>query len=361
MEQDSLKQSIDKMGIYELRQFARQMGVPSPTTKKRNELIDLIQKYSNGSQTLTAQNKKGRPPKNVQSVASYFDVVIPEEFKIKDEMMSNTLVFSNNVSQSKKIAIEGYLSVNENGYFYIDNINPLTKKIKVFVPNKLVENAFVVGDYITGYAITADDKLYGLLDNTNGTLKMPIEANYDDVCEMTGVKINDRISEGDRILLETRQMKEFFTKAEQEQMALSGYEIVYFCINATSETYAYIKLKLGGKKFVTSFDGTYKQIYENCKNMINHVKSLISHGKKVIIYAYDIRQVLTALDLYFASQGSLVVNQHTLEALEIVKQIFALGRCVRGGASASIVASVTDMEDEFIKNNILGGATKVIK
>ena len=33
---------VKKLGIFELRGLAREVGVSSPTTKKREELIDLI-------------------------------------------------------------------------------------------------------------------------------------------------------------------------------------------------------------------------------------------------------------------------------------------------------------------------------
>lgn len=362
MEQTALKQSVEKMGIYELRQFARQMGVPSPTTKKRDELIFLIEEYSKkGSAVQKKSNKKGRPPKTVKSVASYFDMMVPDEFKSYDEFSSNILVFRDSTLETKSVLVEGYLQISESGYYYLDNKCKFSKAIKVFIPEKLVINNFVVGDYIKGYAVTTDDKCYGMLENTNGTLKMPIECSYDDVCEMTNKSITAKVNEGDRVLVETSDIKGFFENALTETSSLNGYEVVYLGANLSSEVFAYARIKLTGTFFLSTFEDSYKDVYENCKIMIDYVKSLVCHGKKVLIYVSDIVQILDALDFYFASNGKIMIKNHTLEAIEIVKQIFAMGRCVKGGASASLIASVNDLENEFVKNNLKLIATKTIK
>ena len=41
---------LKNLGIYELRELARNLGIASPTTKKRNELCELIIKVSKGEQ-----------------------------------------------------------------------------------------------------------------------------------------------------------------------------------------------------------------------------------------------------------------------------------------------------------------------
>ena len=85
-----LGKSLKTMGIYELREFARQIGVVSPTTKKRAELISAIEAINNGEVKVSQKTKKGRPPKSVKSVASYYDMLIPEELKTKDELEDQT-------------------------------------------------------------------------------------------------------------------------------------------------------------------------------------------------------------------------------------------------------------------------------
>ena len=43
---DFKKETLKELGVYELRELARMLGVPSPTTKRREELEEDIITYS---------------------------------------------------------------------------------------------------------------------------------------------------------------------------------------------------------------------------------------------------------------------------------------------------------------------------
>lgn len=51
--------NYDDYSIYELRLIARQKGIKSPTTKKKQQLIEALN--SNASTTKTRKPQKGRP------------------------------------------------------------------------------------------------------------------------------------------------------------------------------------------------------------------------------------------------------------------------------------------------------------
>ena len=56
---------LNTLGIYELRELARSIGVSSPTTKKREQLCTEILDISSGAVKVGAkQNKKGPSAKN---------------------------------------------------------------------------------------------------------------------------------------------------------------------------------------------------------------------------------------------------------------------------------------------------------
>ena len=55
---------LKSLGVYELRELARRLGVSSPTTKKRKQLEQEILKISKGEQIAEGKKtNKGRPPK----------------------------------------------------------------------------------------------------------------------------------------------------------------------------------------------------------------------------------------------------------------------------------------------------------
>ena len=60
---------IRELGVFELRGLAREIGITSPTTKKREELINLIlEKIQDGAVIEHLEKKKGRPYKKLASI-----------------------------------------------------------------------------------------------------------------------------------------------------------------------------------------------------------------------------------------------------------------------------------------------------
>lgn len=79
--------NFENYTIYELRNYARQVGVKSPTTKKRQDLLCEIEKINKGEIIPLTNNKKGRPCKNVNksvlSDSGFKRVVCVDEEELK--------------------------------------------------------------------------------------------------------------------------------------------------------------------------------------------------------------------------------------------------------------------------------------
>ena len=57
------EQELSRMSIFQLRDTARQIGVASPTSKKKEELIKMYLDISTGKAQPAAKTRRGRPPK----------------------------------------------------------------------------------------------------------------------------------------------------------------------------------------------------------------------------------------------------------------------------------------------------------
>ena len=53
--------NYERFGIYDLRTIARRLGVHSPTTKKKKQLIEEIKKIKSGKLKPVELSKVGRP------------------------------------------------------------------------------------------------------------------------------------------------------------------------------------------------------------------------------------------------------------------------------------------------------------
>lgn len=71
MKQSYTKENLNQLGIFELREVARNIGVHLPTTYKKDELIEKIIQVANGFvDPFVPKTKKGRPPKSLISKKS---------------------------------------------------------------------------------------------------------------------------------------------------------------------------------------------------------------------------------------------------------------------------------------------------
>lgn len=57
-----IKESLDEISLYDLRRFAKEMGVKSPSMLRKKELIEAIIDVKRGNK-LPDKSKKGRPCK----------------------------------------------------------------------------------------------------------------------------------------------------------------------------------------------------------------------------------------------------------------------------------------------------------
>ncbi len=101
---------LNNYHIYELRNLARELGVHSPTTLRKNDLIKEIKKSSNNN-NFTKSNR-GRPPKT---------------FTAKFNLQQNFLTeyenqFENFIQRLELLKIFTYNIYNEIGY-YLNKIN----------------------------------------------------------------------------------------------------------------------------------------------------------------------------------------------------------------------------------------------
>ena len=58
------REQLDAKSIFEMRDLAKELGVSSPTKKKKGELVDIVFNISNGTITPPEAPRRGRPKKD---------------------------------------------------------------------------------------------------------------------------------------------------------------------------------------------------------------------------------------------------------------------------------------------------------
>ena len=75
---------LQKMTIYELRKYARKLGL-TPLVRKKAELIEMIEKQL-ANPTVTAKSRRGRPP-STETLQEKTIVKVTENRQNKEELV----------------------------------------------------------------------------------------------------------------------------------------------------------------------------------------------------------------------------------------------------------------------------------
>ena len=337
---------IESLGIYELRTLARKVGVQSPTTKKREELIALIKSQISSGESFEQKNKKGRPPKNLSSTDEFFDKIVSENEK---KEFCSELVFRDS-SDDKVIVSDASGTIEfEDDKFYIKNtaasrLFEFVELSKDFVKN----NNLCVGDYIEAQS-------FGYENNSWGCAKKIYSINYDiknKNLDINNIDIDKNltiikdIKQGERVLVcsPSNIRSTFESYLPYLKQIENNYKILIIANNVTPEEYIALTRSNSYIKFVTRFDDKTKKQENNIIKATNHIKQLLKYGENVFVIVYNIDDIISNINLLYMGY-----DKPSVESIEIIKKLLSLGKNIVGEASATICATYNKNNEDLLK------------
>ncbi len=376
---------LNNLGVYELRELARNLGVVSPTTKKREELCEQILKISSGEiKTETKRNNKGRPPKAVGKITSFVNDFIPEEIlriqKSPEFFDSNLLTLAQNPSlinclkNEKSEHIFGFVN-SINGHFYIKNTKTYNnlKDFVFYIPTELA-NKFCLrnGDKIVGSGKLSEINYCGIIENITkindeemgAYTSLKSRNNFDlssfEIPSQKETFLGKEYKKGERLL--------FFFDSQEDAIVkiLEGAEnsedkIILLGVELAPEIIYFIKSKPKIEAFTTSFYNTLEESYETILNAINYSNTLLQDGKSVKLFIFDLSGILTRLDLYFASETSKYLN-HSISSIQIIKKLIGSGKSFSKDLQLTTfgIAFTNERDSDFLKTELGKVFSKII-
>ncbi len=360
---------VKKLGIFELRGLAREVGVPSPTTKKREELIDnILDRINKGGLDEVVVTKKGRPFKKLAVV---------------DNLLNNMTLQDKFSNQTKLISYEDILSfaqvmpVISNVANQIGQFNGIVRQSAnsdilmfydfetaqaIFLPNELEFVSLIHnGDEVECRAKKINNNQYFAVEITaiNGMKPTEYKASHIDLGEQIISTANLNFSDK-KVFVGRRNLsivKENFYENENfdklaTQALKEGYKIVYLSLNSSIEDQ--IKLRYcQGKVLSTKFDDPCVQSLNKALDCISLCENLVTHGEKVLLIIPDIMNVVRALDYCFIDQAKMY--GHSMQSIIVAQKILSLGRAYKLGANVTIMlcCDENDAGDEFVTNQLI--------
>jgi len=143
------EKELNEYSIFALREVARRVGVSSPTSKKKDQLIKEILEINSGERKpQTEKNKQGRPPKNFGY--SFIDVLQPEN-SVLNTVQGPRIIFNQEIEP---------FEYNEcrTAWGYVETVNANTSFL--WVKNDLEFNCYLIPyNFVNEYKLKYGDML----------------------------------------------------------------------------------------------------------------------------------------------------------------------------------------------------------
>ncbi len=362
-----IDEEMEKLGIYELRALARKVGVSSPTTKKRDELISAIKDIQSGKSQPNLNNKFGRPVKQLASQDDLLaKLIINGDRELEEKMNPSPVIdslyikFEQEMPKSELplnynfIEVSGILRVTEKGAHYFLNYLKLSKKTYVLVDEQIVQKYNLIeGDLIYGTAYLSYDKAYAKIntvDLING-IKSTDNNYFDEIKLVIPYKEikNDGIKFGQCKIEEVSDLDDGINYINERIKEFNKQNIK--CVIVALEISIETKLKLdrleNATLIVSTLEDTATLSYEKLCDSLNHTQSLFKHNQNVVVFVMNVLNIYHILDVAF--KNNLMVHSEQTE--HTIRKLFAQTRASEN-ASVSLYAMYYYNQKELYKNEI---------
>lgn len=360
---------VKKLGIFELRGLAREVGVPSPTTKKRDQLIEgILERFYKGEIDEVVITKKGRPYKKLAVVDSILsNMTMHENFSNQTKLVSyeDILAFAQVMpvmggATNKEGTFSGIVRQSANDEFYMFYDFNTSNTIFLPVGLKFV-NLIKNGDEVECRAKMASSNQYFAVEiNKINKVKAssytpqkivlgePVISNQ--TIDFDGKKIY--VGRRNLIFVEENFYENKSFEKLEEQALKNGYNVVYLSLNSSIEDD--IKLKqFKGFVFSSKFNEISSKSLNQALDCVNLCENLLENGQKVLLVVPDIVNIIRVLDCCFVDENKMY--NHSMQSIVIVQKILSLGKAFSSGASITAVlgCSTYDKNDQFITEQLV--------
>ena len=382
----------ENMGIYDLRNYARHIGVKSPTTLKRDELIHRINEIIEGSAPKETLSKKGRPPKHKADSNFMLDMIIPDNlfnssnddryksfandmFKEDLNKYHNMLFEGSGSVKTENMVFSGYFDnySNDFGIAYFKGYMSGYNKENTIITLELIEKYNLRrGDYVVGSAKYIPSKNIMLatdIETINGETAKELKdrRNFADImpafpknavnfekCNDINLKIAQKycpIAEGSRTYIVKYQTEEYQTFVEDLLESLSNQNnlnTILVSIDDSPEDIYHIMERFPSIEICERRPSqTREQFFEQVDMATQNAMSKVEYDKKMAIVLYNANSFYNALVESIILTNKVSQTEASVVATNKLKDMFNLAK---NCGDSSLTMILINSNDQFVFN-----------
>ena len=344
---------LNQLGIYELRNIARSLGIPRPTTILRRELINAIITHDGDCYPEPERKNRGRPPRGAT-----FDITqvleAENDYQYSDDCVTNTI-----------ISASGFFHTSPNGQGMLIG----TELCAYHVSNKHITlNMLAMGDFLeakatysTGrgaYVVSEISKINGFsplssINNLSPDKHLKTSVQHYDAIE--GMRPNKpqqygdlKFNLGQRVLIQTQRNYDRLEDIHKLSKESKCHKIA-LVVEETVDCVSFLTESGINEVFLLKAGDSTKKHIMLCLLALFTSKRHAEEGKDVILFVDNMTKLFKVYNKSICFDGHMQINQINLGPLADLKSFFMSARALEAGGSLSILAYVNESENEIDK------------
>lgn len=361
------------MGIFELREYARRVGVDSPTMYKKDVLIDKIIAVLEGEIAPKPRSNRGRPPKPLITNTTNAATTPTDSSYINTPVISlgKTPAVLNDSATNDYDEFEereGILEIHNDGYGFlrVHNYEPGDKD--AYISNQLIKKYRLrKGDLIKGQVrkiredkqiavfniisvngVNPDeiakrpnfDDLIPIYPNERFKLELP-NSKYD--IAIRSIDLIAPIGKGQRgmIVSPPKAGKTTILKKIANSIAINHPEVhlIVLLIDERPEEVTDMQRSIKGEVIYSTFDESPDHHTRAAELVLARAKRLVEMNKDVVILLDSLTRLARAYNLTIPPTGRTLSGGIDPGALYSPKRFFGSARNIENGGSLTIIAT----------------------
>ena len=374
-------EKLEAMTLLDLRQMAKDLGVDSPTTYPKRELVLKIMEkqgvmVDENDLPEPPKRRGGRPKKNAEEnvetpvrtvfVPRALRDVLPEAAEEDEELAPEV---NRMIAEGEGAPCEGVLEIVSEGYGFLRVHNYLPGPGDIYVANTQIRRfELQTGDKITGYAKVSSDpkKNPPLLKIERINDQTPEEAmarrRFDDMTPIfpdkrytmenaaagndLALRIIDLIApvgKGQRALIVAppKAGKTILLKKLANAISVNYPEskLIMLLIDERPEEVTDMQRSISGEVVYSTFDELPEHHTRVAEMVFDHAQRMVEQGKDVVILMDSITRLARAYNLVIPPTGRTLSGGLDPGALHKPKRFFGAARNIEQGGSLTIIAT----------------------
>ena len=371
---------LNKMTVFQLREVAREIGVSSPTSKKKEEIIAQYRGIAEGEIQPT-RSTRGRRPVNKPRDLDGADNNAESRPQTKDEDSNvrrrkdrdNAQNGSQNNIQNEEPQDEleekhGVLDIHSDGYGFLRAENCEYGNKDTYVSAKLIKSMGLrAGDKVVGKARrNAENKPPALVsvDEVNGNPPDNLRSrpNFDNLVPIypderlrlelkTGksdfaircIDLIAPIGKGQRAMIVSppKAGKTTLLKKIANSISVNYPDVLLFVllVDERPEEVTDMQRSINGEVIYSTFDETPEHHCKSAELLIERAKRNVELGKDVVIIMDSLTRLARAYNITIPPTGRTLSGGIDPGALHSPKRFFGSARNIENGGSLTIIAT----------------------